>query len=179
MPRASAIQSAAGSRNRVLAGVLLLAACLLTGVSGCGFHLRGSAALPAEMDVIYVTGRPPWNSLVEDLTEALLSHDVRVTRERDEATAVLRIISNESSQQLLSVNTAGKVLEYELRQTMVFSMTKADGHPLIKPQRVTTSSAYLYNSNDILGKEREKKVVFQTLQKNLVNLAILRIAAAR
>ena len=171
------MQSAAGTLNRVLAGILLLA-CLLAGVSGCGFHLRGSAALPAEMDVVYITGSTPWNSLVGEFTEALVAHDARVTRERGEATAVLRIISNDSKQQLLSVNTAGKVLEYELRQTIVFSVTTADGHPLIEPQRVTLSRDYLYNNNDILGKEREKKVVLQTLQKNLVNLAMLRIAAA-
>ena len=177
MPRANAIQSAAGTRNRVPAGVLLLV-CLLAGVSGCGFHLRGSAALPAEMDVVYITGSTPWNSLVKDLTEALVAHDARVTRERGEATAVLSIISNDSKQQLLSVNTAGKVLEYELRQTMVFSVKTADGHTLIKPQRVTMSRNYLYNNNDILGKEREKNAVLETLQKNMVNLAMLRIAAA-
>lgn len=177
MPQASAIQSATGSRNRVLAGVLLLA-CLLTAMSGCGFHLRGSAALPAEMDVVYITGGSPWSSLVEELTAALVSHDARVTRERGEATAVLRIISNKSEQQLLSVNTAGKVLEYELRQTMIFSVKTADGHPLVAQQRVTLSRSYLYNNNDILGKEREKKAVLKTLQKNMVNLAMLRIAAA-
>lgn len=175
--RAGAARGSATSRNRALAGLLLLA-CLLPGLSGCGFHLRGSTALPADMATIYITGATPWNSLVEDFTEALVTHGARVTRERSEATAVLRIISNDSEQRLLSVNTSGKVLEYELRQTVVFSVAKADEHPLIKPQRVSVSRDYRYNNNDILGKEREKKAVLRTLQKNLVNLAMLRIEVA-
>ena len=43
---------------------------------------------------------------------------------------------------------------------------------------VTLSRAYLYRSTDVLGSEREKDAVRSTLQKNLVNMAMLRIAAA-
>ncbi|MGD2137080.1 MAG: hypothetical protein PVJ66_01150 [Gammaproteobacteria bacterium] len=157
---------------------LLLVCLLLVATTGCGFHLRGSTALPPEMSVVYITGTAPWNSLVKDFTEALVVHAARVTRERAAATAVLSISSNETEQRLLSVNTAGKVLEYELRQTIIFSVTTADNRSLVEDQRVSLSRDYLYNNSDILGKEREKKVVLRTLQKNLVNLAMLRIAAA-
>jgi outer membrane lipopolysaccharide assembly protein LptE/RlpB len=40
------------------------------------------------------------------------------------------------------------------------------------------SRAYLYKSTDVLGSEREKDAVRRTLQQNLINMAMLRIASA-
>ena len=156
----------------------LLLACLLLAVAGCGFHLRGSGALPAEMSVTFIKSTRPYGSLVDDFAAALRVHDVQVTEVRGDATAVLTIIKDDYEREVLSVNTAGKVLEFELRQTIRFSVMTGDGLPLIEDQSVSLSRAYLYSSTDVLGKQREETVVRQTLQKNLVNLAMLRIEAA-
>ena len=156
----------------------LLAILLVAGFSGCGFHLRGSAALPAGMSVTYIQTASPFSSLVDDFAEALGTHGVQVTEDRAAATAVLRIHENERERDVLSVNTSGKVLEYQLRQTIRFSVATAENLPVVEQQTVTLSRAYLYRSTDVLGSEREKDAVRSTLQKNLVNMAMLRIVAA-
>jgi len=156
----------------------MLVVCLLPTIAGCGFHLRGSGALPAEMSVTYIKSASQYGSLVDDFAAALRIHDVQVTEVRGEATAVLTIIKDEFEREVLSVNTAGKVLEFELRQTIRFAVMTADGLPLIEDQSVSMSRAYLYSSTDVLGKQREEAVVRDTLQQNLVNLAMLRIEAA-
>jgi len=71
------------------------------------------------------------------------------------------------------------VLEYELRQTVTFSVTTAANQPLLEEQKVSLSRDYLYSNTDILGKEREDEQVRNTLQRNVVNMAMLRLAAAR
>lgn len=154
----------------------LLVASLL---AGCGFQLRGSAALPAEMAVTYIQSSQPLSSLVEDFATALKARDVRVTEQRTHATAVLRILDNEVEKRVLSVNTAGKVLEYELRQTVTFAVATAANQPLMEEQAVSLSRDYLYSNTDILGKEREDEEVRRTLQRNVVNMAMLRLTAAR
>ena len=141
--------------------------------------MRGSAALPVEMDVTYIQSGQPFSSLVADFSAALKSRGVRVTEQRSEASAILKIQENELERRVLSVNTAGKVLEYELRQTLHFSVVTAANQPLLEVQEVTLSRDYLYSNTDILGKEREDLSVRQTLQRNLVNLAMLRLTAAR
>ena len=166
----------AGSVRQML--VCLLIVSMLTVLSGCGFHLRGSAALPAGMSVTYIQTASPFSSLVDDFAEALGTHGVQVTEDRAAATAVLRIHENERERDVLSVNTSGKVLEYQLRQTIRFSVATAENLPVVEQQTVTLSRAYLYRSTDVLGSEREKDAVRSTLQKNLVNMAMLRIAAA-
>jgi len=79
---------------------------------------------------------------------------------------------------VLSVNTSGKVLEYEIIQTVSFSVVTAGNEPLVPVQTVSMNRDYVFSSTDVLGKQREDKVVKANLQQNIVNLAMLRIAAA-
>ena len=156
----------------------LLVMLIIASLSGCGFHLRGSEALPPEMSVVYIQSGSPFSTLVDDFTEALRARGAKVTERLEDATAVLRILENDRKRDVLSVNTSGKVLEYVLRQTIQFSVATAENLPIVDSQTVTMSRAYLYKSTDVLGSEREKDAVRHTLQKNLVNMAMLRIAAA-
>ncbi len=158
--------------------VFMVAVFMVTALAGCGFHLRGSDALPAEMSVTYIQSGTPFSTLVGDFADALRTHGVRVTEDRAEATAVLRILENNRGRDILSVNTSGKVLEYELRQTIQFSIMTAENLPVVEPQTVTLTRSYLYRSADVLSSEREKVAVRNSLQKNLVNMAMLRVAAA-
>ena len=163
--------------GRRLATSLLLV-FVMVNLSACGFHLRGSEALPPEMAVTYIQSSNPFSTLVDDFAGALRARGAKVTERIEDATAVLRIQANDRERDVLSVNTSGKVLEYELRQTIRFAVATAENLPIVESQTVTMRRAYLYKSTDVLGSEREKDAVRHTLQKNLVNMAMLRIAAA-
>jgi LPS-assembly lipoprotein len=91
---------------------------------------------------------------------------------------VLEIINDSQEKDVLSVDNSGKVLEFQLRQTIQFAVTTSDNLPLLEPQRVTMTRDYLYSNNDVLSKEREEVVVRRALQRELVHLAMLRITAA-
>ena len=154
---------------------ILLAGCLVLALSACGFQLRGSSALPEEMSVTFIKFNKPYGTLLDDFTDALRAHHVKVTDDRDEATAVLTISNNERDRDVLSVNSAGKVLEIQLRQSFRFSVKTIDNLPLVEPQNITLTRDYLYSSTDVLSKDREEVVVRRTLQQELVHLAMLRI----
>jgi len=157
---------------------LLLAGWLAISLTACGFQMRGSAALPEEMALTFIKSSRPWGSLIEDFTEALRTHHVKVTENKQEATAMLEIISDSQEKDVLSVDNAGRVLEFQLRQTIQFAVTTSDDLPLLEPQRVTMTRDYLYSNTDVLSKEREEVVVRRALQRELVHLAMLRITAA-
>ena len=157
--------------------VVSLLVCLAVMLSACGFQLRGSAALPEEMAVTYIQAGNPYGTLVNDFAEALRTHKVTVTEDSQEATATLVIINSTLDKDVLSVNGNGKVLEYQLSQSIQFAVKTGDNVSLLEPQQVSMSRDYLYSSTDVLSKEREEAVVRRTLQRELVNLAILRMAA--
>ena len=91
---------------------------------------------------------------------------------------MLEIISDNREKDVLSVDNAGRVLEFQLRQTIQFAVTTSDKLPLLEPQSVTMTRDYLYSNTDVLSKEREEVVVRRALQRELVYLAMLRITTA-
>jgi LPS-assembly lipoprotein len=179
MPDAQSTSASHRSRWSFFAWLpaMLLLAGMAALSAGCGFHLRGSAALPPVMAVTYIRSNQPFSSLVDEFAAALKVHDVRVTQERSEATAVLNILDSSVETRVLSVNTAGKVLEYDILQTIRFSVVTAGNETLVPEQTVSMNRDYIFSSTDVLGKQREGKVVRANLQHNIVNLAMLRIAA--
>ena len=154
--------------------ILLLVAAIL---AGCGYQLRGSAALPEVMAVTHVQGLRPYSTLVTDFSHALRTRNVTVTNDPGAATAILSITGNNTEKLVLSVDTLGNVLEYEIRQTIRFGISSPDRKPLLAEQSITLSRDFLYTSTDVLAKAHEEKLVRRTLQENLVNLAMLRIAS--
>jgi LPS-assembly lipoprotein len=147
-------------------------------LSACGFQMRGASALPEAMAVTYIQGKSPFDSLNDDFRVAIEARGVRVTEDRDEATAILRILSNRDEKDVLSVDIGGRVQEILVRQTIRFDVITPDRQPLVDKQSVTLSRDFVFNKDDILAKEREADLVSSELQRDIVNLALLRIAAA-
>jgi len=169
-------------RARAVPAVLLVrlvaAGLTLLLLNGCGFQLRGSTALPAAMAVTFIKGEKQFDTLNDDFRDALEGRGVRVTDNRSEAMAVLRIQENNKERDVLSVDVGGKVLEFLLRQTIQFDVITADKQPLVERQTVTVSRDFVFNKDDILAKEREADLIEKELQRDAVNLAMMRITAA-
>jgi len=156
--------------------ILLLVIAIL---AGCGYQLRGSAGLPEAMSVTYIKGLRPYSDLVNDFAHALRTRNATVTTDQAAASAVLIITGNTTEKLVLSVDTVGNVLEYEIRQTIRFSVSGPDRRDLLPEQSLSLSRDFLYTSTDVLAKAREEKLVRRTLQENLVNLAMLRIVSLK
>ena len=163
--------------SRVLLPCLLVTLLTLL-ATGCGFHLRGSEGLPDSMVVTYIQGAKPWSSIYEDFRDALEDHGATVTEQRDEATAVLRIIENDNRMDALTVDIGGKVQELLLSHLVRFKVTAPGQEVLLDEQSVTARRSFVFNKNDILAKERESRFIRRELQRDVVNLAMLRIMTA-
>jgi LPS-assembly lipoprotein len=159
-------------------GRFLVLGFTLLMLNACGFHLRGDATLPEAMAVTYIQAKNPFDTLNEDFRDALEGHGARVTENRDEATAILRILSNRDEKDVLTVDIGGKVQEILIRQTIRFDVVAPDNQPLVEKQTVTLSRDFVFNKDDILAKEREADLISNELQRDVVNMAMLRIAAA-
>jgi len=158
-----------------LFSVLGLTLLMLT---ACGFHLRGTGALPDTMSVTYIHGTKQFDTLNDDFRYALEAHGARVTENRADATAILRILGNNNDKDVLTVDVGGKVQEIQIRQTIRFDVVTSDNQPLVERQTVTLSRDFVFNKTDILAKERESDLIKKELQRDVVNQAMLRIVAA-
>lgn len=156
----------------------LAVVALLLPLAGCGFHPRGSGGLPESMAATYIQGAKPWSTIYEDFRDALEDRGVAVTEQRDEATAVLKIMESKSRTDVLTVDISGKVQELLLVHMIRFKLTAKGQQVLLDEQTVTAKRDFVFNKNDILAKERESSFIRRELQRDVVNLAMLRIMTA-
>ncbi len=143
--------------------------------AGCGFQLRGSAGMPEDMTVTYVKGLNQYSDLVDDFVQALRVRKVDAVTAPDTLAATLQVNASNTEKLVQSVDTAGNVLEFEIRQTIRFTLYDREGNVLLPQQIVTQRRDFLFTSTDVLAKQREENIVRRALQRKVVDMALLRI----
>jgi LPS-assembly lipoprotein len=151
---------------------LLMATLLL---ASCGFHLRGKADLP--FDSMYIVGSPGFTT---PLARAVRSGSkTRVTENSKEADVTLQILSETRERSILSLSSAGRVLELQLRYRVNFRLTDKAGKELIAPDQILLKRDLLYSDSDVLGKEQEEALLYRDMQSDAVNQVVRRLQVAQ
>jgi len=161
-----------------LAGMAVTIALFVT---GCGFQLRGQAELPPSMSITYLDLEGPGISGVvgQNLRDALQSSGVDVTSERDKASAVFKSLDYRTGRRVLSVNSDGKVQEYQLFSALVFEVRDGEGQVIVPSQKVSLTRNVLFNENDVLGMVNEQERLRKEMDADLVRLTMLRLEASQ
>src|SRR5690606_899438 len=101
------------------------------------------------------------------LRERLRASGARLTDNRRDATAIVRILRDESGQRVLSVSARNTPEEYEVFYAVEYSVTGVSegssdergnggaGIELIAPQSVELTRDYSYDATAVLAKQRE------------------------
>lgn len=165
------IPAAGGRHARGL--VLLL---LLMVLGACGFQLRGAPELPAEMDVVYIQADDRFSLFVRELGRLLEGGDARVTRDRDEATAVFEVLRARSSTETLSVNLEGRPEELRVAYEIRFRV-RANGETLVDEQELRLNRDIQADPDDTLGSRQEARRIAETLEEDIAQMVLMRIEA--
>ncbi|MGA9853562.1 MAG: LPS assembly lipoprotein LptE [Gammaproteobacteria bacterium] len=159
------------SHSFCIAGALAL---LLT---GCGFHLRQPARLPAVMLRTYIDDSSGDRELVRELRRSLTTPSTTVIDDAVHATAVLNITKSQRFQRVLSVSNTGQPLEYQVAYQVEFSLTGA-GKTLIVPQTLTLTRNYAYDVASVIGDTEQANVLYNALEDNMAQLILFKLEAA-
>jgi len=76
---------------------------------------------------------------------------------------------------VLSVNSQGKALEYELYEGITFTLVDRDGTELAPPQRVSSQRPLLEPELETLGKHREEEEMRRAMRDDLVDRILGRL----
>lgn len=155
-----------------VAGAVLLLAVL----SGCGFHLQGRAPLPEVLAVTFIDAEDLQSDFVLGLRRALLASGARLTENRKEATAVVRVHTDEVTERVLSVSARNLPREYELTHTVRFSVTAGE-KSLLDEQEVRLSRDFSFDERVLLAKEEEEAILREALARDLVGIVMRRLAS--
>lgn len=158
--------------------LLLLLPLLL---QGCGFHLRGSGGaesrLPADISPVWIQGVTPGDALYNALARSLKAGGARITADPADAASHLRIDRRRSDRKVLSVDSKGKVLEYQLEEGLYFSLAAADGSERVKAQPIDVVQTYLSADVLVLGKESEEQTLRNGMYQRIADQLVRRLAA--
>ncbi len=157
-------------------GWVTVLALALAATSGCGFKLRGPIELPPPLEVTYIQGSPQ-NELVRELRRGLENVGARVTQERAEASAVLRLLKERFDRRVLSVGSTGKVTEYELTYQVRFDVLDAEGESLMEDQTLNLVRGYLNDESQVIGKADEEGLIREEMRRDAVRLMFYRMRA--
>lgn len=157
-------------------------ATLAIALASCGFAPRGSLSGTEDLGAVFVDA--PRNVPIADLLkDEILDRNLTLASNRDSANILIRLTDEIETQRILSVQSTGRVSEYELRHSV--NMLVAEGRdgdiarydPELRPNTVTVLREYTYNETDILGKEDEASILRAEMREELARHLLLRVVA--
>ncbi len=152
-----------------LAGALL--------VSACGFHLRGVRDLP--FSTIYINASR-YAEMTAQIRRAIDAQSrTRVVDEPKEAEAVLDITENRVEKIILSLNSAGRVREYQLRQRFSFKVRTPANEEIAPVSTIEVRRELTFNEADVLAKQEEEQLLVAEMQSDIIQQLLRRLQAIK
>jgi LPS-assembly lipoprotein len=163
------------------APLLALAAGLA--LSACGFHLRGSnGSYNLPFNKIYV-GLPASSNLAIDLKRNIRAiGTTEIAEDAAQADGIIDVLSNPETtrgKSILSLNSNGRVREYQLSYTILFKVRDNAGNELLGPTQIGLTRPITFNESQLLAKETEEAMLYRNMQADLVQQMLRRLAALK
>lgn len=168
-------------KRQALPKILMLASLALL-LQACGFHLRGmgdtsKTALPSGIGPVQIQGLARGDFLHRQLEEMLIDSAAGFAGQADKAGSQLRISGRVSDRRVLAVDSRGKVIEYELREGVSFSLIDPSGAKRVPEQSVTLLQNYLNPEQEVLGAAQEEQRLREEMQRRMADQIMRRMAA--
>ena len=170
------VSNAAAPRAAV---ALLLGACCLLLVA-CGFQLRGvsSVRLPSELTTLRVTmsgGRYP--PLLVEMRNALLAlGGVHLTDDVLADVPVLQLHGESSENQVLAIDSSGRISAYLINYRVTFLLAGADGKLLLPEQSVKLQREYSFDRLNVIATEKQSEFLQNEMRRDAAQQILRRLA---
>ena len=156
---------------------LLSLIALLALLSACGFALRGPVALPFHS--IYI-GLPDSSPLGGELRRQIRANgQTQIVAEAKDAEVMLEVLGETRDKQILSLNSQGRVREYNLNYNFRFRVRNAVGKEFLAPVDIALKRSITFNEAQVLAKEAEEALLYRDMQSDLVQQIMRRLAVVK
>ncbi len=153
---------------------LLLMAVLL---AACNFHLRGQAGMP--FNTLYLDAANPATPFIKELRRALESNKVKLVDTAGQADVVLNIVFETPDKQILSLNSSGRVNEFQLFYRVSVRAYDLKRQDWIPAEEFVMHRDYRYDNNNVLAMEAEETLLYQSMRSDMVQQIVRRLSRAK
>ncbi len=152
----------------------LLALVLVSGLTGCGFHLRNKLTLPPDVPSVRVQSSTNYSELVKLLKRGLRGSGAVIAEDDTTAgVAQLMVLSERWGDLPIAIDGQGRAQEYSLRYAAIFTLTGSDGTVVVPQQVIELSRDYVSPPVDATGTATEREILADELRRDM-SAAILR-----
>jgi LPS-assembly lipoprotein len=146
-------------------------------LAGCGFQLRGEAAVGYKTLQVSAVGP---SQVAPEIRRTLATGPTRVVNNTKDAEAQLRILQETRDKIVATITGTGTVYEYELRLAVRYELLVPGRElPLIAPTETTAKRLITYSASAPTAKEVEEQLLFKDMQAELAGRVLRQIAVAR
>ena len=155
-------------------------ALLISMLSACGFHLRGSLGnLPLAFSTLNIA-LPPTSELHAMLKRNIeASGKVRVIADPKAAQVILAITGDGQAKNVLSLNASGRVQEFQLVRIVSYRLYDAAGRDWLPAGQLSIRRDFSFNDAQVLSKEAEESLLWRDMQNDIVQQLLRRLATAK
>ena len=145
-------------------------------LSSCGYHMRGAADVPSDMQRTYIATQDRHSQFYQALRVELNESGVEVVGSPADATAIFTIHTDITRQRVLSVSARNVPTEYEVFYTVSYSVES--GQKSLMDRRTQTKvQDYTWDPTLVLGKEHEQQALRQAIVGDLVRVVMIQLSA--
>ncbi|MCC6716201.1 MAG: hypothetical protein IT496_13270 [Gammaproteobacteria bacterium] len=146
------------------------------GLSGCGYHLRGSTGGDWQLGRVYMKGGGATGAEVRRLLSLI---GVEFVSQAGQADTIITITRDTQERQVLSVDPkTGKVREYELIVDTSILAVSADGRVLLEDDDIALQRDYTFDETAALGKYEQEATLYREMRRDLAAAIVRRLQAA-
>ena len=145
-------------------------------LSGCGFELQNTGNLNEKIDSVYIQTIDPYSSFFRSIKDSLRNNGVMISDKRDEASYVLVIKEDISSDRILSISAKNTPMEYEIAYQVVWSLFKGNQEIISDTKNIETQD-YSFDQNQLLGKRKEAEYLNDSLAAKISNGVLLKLGS--
>ena len=147
---------------------LLLTTIIIASISSCGYQLRGSVNIEGLENVKIIADKK--NSLTRILEQKLLAY--RKDSLNESMYPAIKLLRIESKKRQLSVNSSGRVDEYEIiKYQFIYSKEN------IISGTLKASASYDFNESQMQGTRERENTAIESINRNLVRKLLLKFKA--
>ncbi|MDO8955033.1 MAG: hypothetical protein Q7V63_09325 [Gammaproteobacteria bacterium] len=163
-------------KNKLWIGLILV---LSLSLAACGFQLRRSQPLIAELQVIYIKTSTPNDPFIQVLSRLLIANNVQLTDDPHFASSTLKIISIQQNSNINALQGAAEAGQYVTNLTVSFSATDSNGHVLVAPTSISRSAYYSNNATQILSANSTSNQLVTELEQQLAQSILQQLSSVK
>jgi len=103
----------------------------------------------------------------------------RVVDDPKQAEAILAFTEENREKNILSLTSAGRVSEFQLKYRVGFRVHDGKGGDYVPQTSIALTRDITFADTDVLAKEAEEQLLFRDMQSDMVQQIMRRIAASR